>query len=313
MIERPIDVLHHHPVRKKEKQKTAFVDEVMEYAGRFGYSASVENGKKGVRNVVIGDLQKAKYLITAHYDTPSSIGLPNLIVPNNPFWYITVQFLLVGILLGVSAGVGYISWFLIRNDLVAFYVGYVVYILLFLLMIFGPANPSNANDNTSGVVTLLEILSVMPEESRAQVCFVLFDKEELGLIGSKMFRQSHKEETENLVVLNLDCVGDGDVIQFTPVKKARTNTQLLLGLSRVCGKFESKELILRDKGFYGGNSDHKSFPFGVAVMAFKQKKGIGLYLNRIHTWRDKNLDFSNVELLRDAILSLISVSEESVV
>ena len=313
MIERPIDVLHHHPVRKTDNQKSAFADDILGYARRFGYSASVENGKKGVRNVIIGDLQKAKYLITAHYDTPSSIGLPNLIVPNNPFWYITVQFLLVGILLGVSVGVGYLSWLFIRNDLAAFYIGYVVYLIIILLMRFGPANPSNANDNTSGVVTLLEILTVMPEENREQVCFVLFDKEELGLVGSKVFRQSHKEETENLVVLNLDCVGDGDVIQFTPVKNARTNTPLLFGLSRVCGKFESKEIILRDKGFYGGNSDHKSFPNGVAVMAFKQQKGIGLYLNRIHTWRDIKLDYSNVLLLRDAILSLISAPEESVV
>ena len=311
MIQRPIDVLQIHPVRKTTAQKTAFIQDVRDYVQGQGYDVTVDTPKRGVRNIVIGDLQKARYLITAHYDTPASIGLPNLIVPNHPVWFFLVQMLLVSVLLGVSFGLAFIAYGITKNERAAFLTWYVVYFAILIMMRSGPANPSNANDNTSGVVTLLETLTAMPQEQREQVCFVLFDMEEAGLVGSKAFRKAHKDLTEEMIVFNLDCVGDGDVIQFTPVKKARENEALLSRLSEICGSKGSKEIRLRAKGFYGGSSDHKSFPNGVAIMSFRYRKGIGLYCSRIHTWRDKNLDYSNVTLLRDTLISLAAQPESS--
>ena len=306
MIEIPMDILSLFPIRKSRKQKDAFLDAVTGYARNQGYCVCVEEGKRGVRNIVIGDPVHAKHLITAHYDTPASIGLPNLIAPNNPFAFFLIQLFLVGILIAAAVAVGFLAFCLGAKKQIALIGGYAVYMVLLLMMLRGPANRNNANDNTSGVVTVLEILSDIPEDLRNSVCFVLFDLEEAGLVGSAAYRKRHKDVTENEIVLNLDCVGDGDVIQLTPVKKARKDLDLLKSLSNICGNVGEKELRLRSKGFYKGSSDHKNFPKGVAIMAFRHCKCIGLYCSKIHTWRDKILDSENVTVLKEALISFIA-------
>lgn len=306
MIQNPIDVLEKFPVRKSKEQKATFITAVTDYAQSLRYAVNVETGKRGARNIVIGDPQNARYLITAHYDTPASIGLPNIITPNNLFTFILIQILLVSILLAVSVGAAALVYAVSKADTVALLTWYVVYFGLVILLREGPANPHNANDNTSGVVTVLETLASMPENTRRHVCFVLFDLEEAGLIGSASYRKMHKSATEQQIVLNLDCVGDGDIIQLTPVKKAKKDQALLNRLAGICGSKGEKELRLRSKGFNAGSSDHRSFPFGVGLMAFRRKKGIGLYCDRIHTWRDTILDQTNVNLLRDALITFVS-------
>ena len=41
-------------------------------------------------------------------------------------------------------------------------------------------------------------------------------------------------------------------------------------------------------------------------MAFHRMKGIGIYCDRIHTWRDTILEEENVLFLRDALLRFIT-------
>ena len=305
MISVPMDVLQAFPVRKSKQQKTAFIGDVTDFLSQRGYGCRIEKGSFGCRNIVIGDPRSARYLVTAHYDTPASIGLPNFITPNNPLTYILIQTLLIGILLGIAVGAGFLTSLVCGNFRICFLVGYLVYFGLLALMLFGPANRNNANDNTSGVVTVLEIAASLPENLRQRVCFVLFDLEEAGLIGSSVYRKAHKEAVQSQLVLNLDCVGDGDVIQFTPVKNAKKDQVILDKLSSACGRVGNKELRLRCKGFTAGSSDHKNFPNGVGIMAFRHKKGIGLYCGRIHTWRDTVLEYTNVNILRAALISLI--------
>lgn len=310
MIQEPIQVLEKFPVRKSKEQKAAFTQAIMEYAQKQGYAVKVEEEKRSVHNIVIGQPDSAQYLITAHYDTPASIGLPNLIAPNNPVAFFGIQFALVGIMLLAAVVVGFCVYWISGYERAAYLVGYFFYLAILLLMLKGPANRSNANDNTSGVVTVLQILTKLPENLRDRVCFVLFDMEEAGLVGSAAYRKRHKDATENQWVLNLDCVGDGDIIQLTPVKKAREDSVLLNRLSRICGKAGEKELRLRSKGFYKGSSDHKNFPKGVAIMAFQCSKLIGLYCGRIHTWRDTILEETNVCLLRDRLIALVADDQE---
>lgn len=306
MIQKPLDVLEQFPIRKTNAQKKAFEEAILDYVQRLGHKASIETNNKGVRNIVIGDPDRAKYLITAHYDTPACIGLPNLITPNNPLAFILIQMLLVGILLAVSFGIAGVVYSLSASETIALLSWYVIYFGIVILLRKGPANRHNANDNTSGVVTVLELLGAMPKNRCADVCFVLFDLEEAGLVGSKYYRKLHKEATEQQVVLNLDCVGDGNVIQLTPIKEAKKDKVLLENLMLICGSAGGKEVRLHQKGFYCGNSDHKRFPKGVAVMAFRHQKGVGLYCGRIHTWRDTVLDYENVMILRDRLITFIT-------
>ena len=216
-----MDINRVHPVRKSKKEKQAFRDDVLRYVSGLGYETTVEKGSLGARNVVIGDPEKAKYLITAHYDTPASIGIPNFITPSNFLCFIVYQILVVGLFFLAAFLVGLGVSFLTDDGQVIFLAAYISYFGALLLMMFGPANRHNSNDNTSGVVTVLETARTLPENLRDRVCFVLFDLEEAGLIGSSSYRSKHKKVTNEQIVLNLDCVGDGDEIVFFPTAKMR--------------------------------------------------------------------------------------------
>lgn len=307
MIQKPMDVPELFPVRKSKTQKQSFRDNVLPYLESIGYTPSVEKVSMGAHNIVIGDPDRAKYLITAHYDTPASIGIPNVLTPCNPVTFLLYQLLVVVMLLAVSIGAAMLLLCFTGNERVALVAWYIVYFGILMLMMLGPANKSNANDNTSGIVTLLEAAAAMPQQLRDQVCFLLFDLEEAGLVGSAGHRNAHKAATESQVILNLDCVGDGKNILFFPVHKAKTDTALIHRLQELCKKdWGAYHLEVRTKGFTAGSSDHKKFPKGVGVMAFNRNKLVGYYCNRIHTWRDKILNYDNVTLLRDLLIAFIA-------
>jgi hypothetical protein len=310
MITTPMDVLANFEIRKSKKQKTAFIHATTAYAQRCGYTSAVENGKFGSRNLIFGDPEKADFLVTAHYDTPASIGLPNFITPCNPVVFILWQILILIPFFAVAFLAGLLVSLVTDNGTLIFWAAYIAYFAMLALMMFGPANRHNANDNTSGVVTVLEMMSTMPENLREKVCFVLFDLEEAGLIGSSSYRKAHKTATDRQLVLNLDCVGDGDHIVLFPnkrLKQSEPRMAMLEKLTAVCGK---KSIKIHRKGFAHCPSDHKHFPYGVGVMAFHRKKGLGLYCDRIHTWRDTVLERTNVNILRAAIISMIGAAEK---
>ncbi len=306
MLTNPMDVLKLFPVRKSRKQKQAFRDAVVAYAESLGYTVRVEKGSFGVRNLVIGDPENAKYLVTAHYDTCARMFCPNIVTPCNLPAFLGYQIgmvlvmILVSILAGVAVGV------VIRNAEIASLVALVIYWALLLGMMFGPANPSNANDNTSGVVTVLEMARTMPEYHRNKVCFVLFDLEEAGLLGSAAYRKAHKKATDSQVVMNLDCVGDGDEILLMPCKKLLKDVPKASPLYKATGYFGSKSILVRDKGITVYPSDQANFPYGVGIGAFHRSKLFGPYYAKIHTPKDTVLDETNVNLLRAALTTVIA-------
>ena len=302
MLNEPMDVLTLFPVRKTRQQKLAFRETVQGYAESLGYSVTVESGSFGSRNVVIGDPEQAKYLVTAHYDTCAKMLVPNFITPCNVLVYLAYQILLVLGLMVISVAAG-VAAGLVWPGAVSM-VSMLVYWLMLGMMILGPANGNNANDNTSGVVTLLEIARTMPENQRHKVCFVLFDLEEAGLIGSASYRKAHRQASGRQLVLNLDCVGDGDQIRMFPTKPLKKNRQMLTSLYKACGYFGKKNLLVQEKGTFLYPSDQKHFPYGVGICALR-KRGKILWLSRIHTKKDTILEETNVNILRAALTTLI--------
>lgn len=305
MIAKPMDVLEQFPVRKSKKQKQSFRDAVQEYAKELGYESKVEKGSFGSRNIVIGDPETAKYLITAHYDTCAGMIVPNLITPCNFFTFILYQLFVVVLVFIPAFIVSFLVELIARNRELAFWAGYLFIWIDLILMMFGPANRHNANDNTSGVVTVLEIAKSLPQAHRNKVCFVLFDLEEAGLIGSASYRQAHKKASQNQIVLNLDCVGDGDEIMFFPTKKLKKNEKKLAQLRKCATKLGTKNVSIREKGFAVYPSDQANFPYGAGICALHKSK-FGLYLGRIHTKRDTILEETNVNILRAALISMIT-------
>ena len=302
MLETPMDVLRQFPVRKTGKQKAAFRVALQSYAQSMGYSYREEKGHFGSRNLILGNPESASYLITAHYDTCAALPFPNLITPCNLFlfclWQVALSaaIILLAVIAGTAAGM------LTQDHPLGFWIGYLCFWMILVMIYVGPANRSNANDNTSGVVTVLEIARTLPENQRKKVCFVLFDLEEAGLIGSSCYRKKHTQEISRQLVLNFDCVGDGDCLMMFPTGRLKKDKNRMAVLETMVGKFGKKTLSIRKRGFSVYPSDQMCFPYGVGICALRKGR-LGLYLSRIHTRRDTVLENTNVNILRAAITS----------
>ena len=260
-----------HEVRRTKKQKTAFLTWVTGYAEDLGVRVTVEESGKAIRsrNIVFGDVDKARTIITAHYDTCA--WMPTGAVTTPGCWPI-----------------------LLLTELVQL----VLLLPLLAIMFFGVSNPHTANDNTSGVLLVLLLMAQMKD--RPDVVFVLFDNEETGLWGSQAFIRAHPQAARRFL-LNLDCVGDGDTLLFTGVprglrmpqavrlQKAMEEIAPRYGMSTAGGAFP--------KWLYP--SDQMLFPRGTALAALKGRKL--LYLNRIHTPRDTVLEERNLLCLAEII------------
>ena len=295
-------VLDGYQVRKTKKQKSEFIGFVEKYSAEKGYPCRVEKSTFGARNIIVGDPENAKVVYTAHYDTCPRLPFPNFITPKNIGIYLAYQLIIVfaslaiGFIIGFSVGI--IGALLKIEETVLMDYGSIVAYLCFLgvyaLLFMGPANKHTANDNTSGVVTLLEIMGRMPEDKRENAAFIFFDLEEMGMFGSSGYASKHKGQKKNKLLVNFDCVSDGDNILFVLRKGAKEDRALLEKY------FESNEdfkVEILDKGvFYP--SDQAQFSRGVGVAALKYSKFFKtLYMDKIHTKNDTVFEEKNIEYL----------------
>lgn len=304
MTEQSKTLMEKFQVRKSKKQKEGFRAWLCGELEKAGYSPKVEKSWCA-SNVVAGDPERAKVLFTAHYDTCAVLPFPNFITPRNAVLYILYN---LAIFLGL-----FIVVFLVEFSILVLWedvpkglavnIPPVICIIFCWWLFFGKANRHTANDNSSGVVTLLETALAMPPEHREKVCFVFFDNEERGMFGSSAFAGKHKNVKKNTLNVNFDCVGDGDSLQFFPGKKAKRDKAAMRSLEDAFLSTEGKTVeLVRGFGFYP--SDNASFRKGVGVCALRHKPVIGYYMSRIHTGRDTVLEEENIALLRDGCLRL---------
>ena len=275
------------------------------------------------RNVIVGDLGKAKVIFTAHYDTPSRMFVPNFITPRSVLLSVLYQLLIVvlmlaGFYLFLLAG-GYAGAFfaaLVTSGDTPFLANFVStladsgtneaaltfttiggYVAIFLLgyWILGVPNRNNYNDNTSGVVTLLEIAAKLPADLHKDAAFVFFDREEWGSLGSLGFKKRYAKLLTNTPVINFDCVGDGETLAFLFKKAVSGEIREKL---KAADTGERKIVYFPSKTtFYP--SDHMNFKRGIGVAAFRKNRVWGYCLGRIHTRRDRILNEENITALSD--------------
>lgn len=291
-------ILANYQVRKSKKQKTAFIDLITASIP----SARLQTGGLGNnRNIIIGDVEKAKTVITAHYDTCALLPFPNFITPKNPLLYVLYNIaILLPIALIVGIANGLIGYFI--NDFwTAYFVGLALYFSFFFLLIAGPANKHTANDNTSGVIALCELYDRLSPQEREQTCFVFFDNEEAGLLGSRLFKKVYKKQMVDKLLINLDCVSDGDYMLIAVSKGARKKWDIASHFPAESGKMPLVEKA--EKVLYP--SDQLGFPNTVAIASLKHNRVLGYYMDRIHTARDTIFQEENIAYLCNCLHSLL--------
>lgn len=300
-------ILDYYQVRKTKKQKEEFRKYIIHELNQYGYCPRIQN--KGINNnIIIGNMEKAKIFCTAHYDTQAVLPFPNLIVPNNLFGLILSQLaiiicVLILIFLINIVFIKLFVWTGLFNGFELSIASSISWLIIIIWMLFGKANKHTANDNTSGVVTIIESAIKLPEDFRDEICFVLFDNEELGLLGSAAFAKEYKEYIKNKLIINFDCVSDANDIFFFPTKQIKNDQSKHEVIIKT---FASTNYINvhMNKGFGFYPSDNFNFKYAYGVCSLK--KGLFYYLDRIHTSRDIIFNEENIELLSDGVCKLVN-------
>jgi len=294
-------ILESYQVRKTRAQKDAFIELMQSHLP----DLQVETGGPfSCKNLVVGDVESAEVIVGAHYDTCAVLPFPNLIAPKN---------FVVTILYALLIALPFFLLMRLANPLIGlltdsfavrYWLSLAVFFVPFLgVFVFGPPNKHTANDNTSGVITLIELMAALDEETKSRVAFVFFDHEENGLLGSAQFKKVHKKAMKGKLMLNFDCVSDGDHILAVLNKPAM----------KLCGAHMADAYPLPDGKVLHTEkssnclypSDQGNFDTSIAFAALKKKPLIGLYLDRIHTKRDTVFDERNIELLVNGTKNLI--------
>lgn len=300
MTELSQTILREYQVRKTKKQKDRFIRLLQAHFPQL----QIESTRfPKSRNLIIGNLDTAKVLLSAHYDTCARLPFPNFITPKKPLISILYSLLIVLPAIALIFVFSTILGFFVKDFWVAYVITLLMYGIIIWLMMAGPANKHNANDNTSGVITLLEIYDQLSDEAKEQVAFVFFDNEEKGVMGSGQFRHKHKNRIKDLLLINFDCVSDGDHFLFGVSKKA--NAKYHVGLARSYSSTDTKHVMLErlNKVYYP--SDQAGFPVAVSVAALKYKKFPGYYMDRIHTKKDIVFDESNIAYLTQRTVQFV--------
>lgn len=300
-------ILPEYEVRKSKAQKARFVDMLSE---KYGDRLRVEETRGLIksRNVIIGNPERAKVVFTAHYDTAPVMPFPNFITPKNIPVYLLYQLLLVLVIYIPVALVVGVSMYLTRglSESVQIIINEAVFfaslIGIMWLLLDGPANRHTANDNTSGVVAVLTLADRLTSDDFA---FILFDNEERGLLGSSSYAAAHKSVRENTMIVNLDCISDGDHVMFLISKKASGSAYAAALESmalNVLGEYGKSAIITGPRGTVYP-SDQRSFKVSIGVAALKKSRSclIGYYMDRIHTKRDTQFDDANIAAICDLL------------
>jgi hypothetical protein len=303
MTELSKEIFKNFQVRKTKKQKTQFIAFLCSCIE----GVRVEQNKLFAnRNLVIGNINKAKVILTAHYDTCAVLPFPNFLTPKNIPIYLLYNFLIAAVMIGGAEAVYSLVILLTANGRVAYFAMLVTLLLFVFLLLAGPPNRHTANDNTSGVITLCEIMAALSPEQREKTVFVFFDNEESGLIGSALFKRKHKNELKDKLVMNFDCVSDGDYFLIIQNKKARREFGGIVTQAFVSKR---KNMIISDASTTLYPSDQLWFNKNIGIAAFKRNKLFGLFIDKIHTRRDTVWDALNIETLKESTIRFLDLLE----
>lgn len=280
-------------------EKTKFLNIVEKKLSELGY----ETERKKFVNLLVSENLETKnnnpeYIFIAHYDTGTIM----------PFWMNWLM-KLIGVnrqILMIVFTVGLISY------LIPFVEGYDPFIgrilsLIFvisLLLAFIP-NRRNLDDNTSGVIALLNLAKRFKEEGLDNAKFVFVDNEELGLFGSsahKRYLERNSFISKSCKVISIDCVGGSGK---TPLIIRNSKSDYASLFQDAIGKgFDKCEMV---KMLFPASDNYSFKNYGAINISFVDKTIIpnGYYIKDIHSYKDKKIDLEKIDKLCDIITEMV--------
>ena len=294
------------PVRRKPTEKEKFRLGLVGTLREQGYQPKLQHRETALRiggdvtNVVVGDPDKAKLILVAHYDTGVRTLLPPFYMPTRPltaFLYLALTPVLA--LLG-----SFVLSFALTFPFNAPYLTLPLFLILMvtalLYLRFGPSETRNLNDNTSGVAALLETSAALTPGCRDKVAFAFLDGGFGGLSGAKGFRARYPSAKEKTVI-NVNCVAEGGELLILPSKYSRWDGEVL---DAILDSFENGEhttTFLKTDGLIYYPSDNRAFRHSFAICACEKLRGFGRIVCPAKT---ADVDPEKIELLKNGLCKL---------
>ena len=133
------EIFDNYQVRKTKQQKTEFIEFLQNELKGLKYKVETGGVCKS-RNIVVGNLEKAKYILTAHYDTAPVLPFPNFLAPKNMIAYLGYCLLLCGLFFIVVVLTTILTTLLFDNEIISLIISEAIMFSLIGYMFIGKAN-----------------------------------------------------------------------------------------------------------------------------------------------------------------------------
>lgn len=202
--------------RYTNRQKRIFYSQLEPFLEKMGYTIKYQQLQKKlirVKNILIGDIYKAQYVVLCPYDTPSRSLLPYKYYPFNSSKNLqqeNKELLLRSLIYIGSCVVAYfvVNQFLMLTTILKIFVIVVLVCLLIFCyqLLMGIANSVNFNRNSASVALLIALAE--RTKKNTNICYILLDKNVSSNAGLKLLTED--ERIKNKIFIYLDCVSYGE-------------------------------------------------------------------------------------------------------
>lgn len=288
-------LLKTHPKRFKRTEKELFLKEIEQLFSDWGYSyqRKEKQGKIWKSINLTTKVRDPKFIIMAHYDTPTMLP-PWVEIFVRIFGHTRPVFLSLAIFLMLFLLI------IIPGKIAAILAIAIGLSFLFLLI----PNPKNLNDNSSGVLGLLALAQQLKDDKKAQknVQFVLLDNEEFILTGAEHLRDIWEDEEtsfEDARIISLDCIGWGSRPIIIRNGASYVGNELIDIFQE-----ERSDAQLINMGLIPLNDNYVFRDAGAVLVAFmdEAKWKNGFYIKNIHSFFDRKIDLNNIKWIVDNLL-----------
>lgn len=196
--------------KQKKKFLNAFVHDISLIRDDIKVIEYKTNKKYNSRNIYVGNIKSADYIIYAYYDTPPAHFGDYILFNREKQGKQTMKAVLfasiIWILLGILVTFVYINSFLSKIELISFtnlfvVIFYLIYFLVLARLSKGYFNFNNLIRNTSSILLMLKLIK---ENKSNRVAYAFYDE---GSYGEKGFEVIKRATKKNAKFIFLDCIG----------------------------------------------------------------------------------------------------------
>lgn len=286
--------------RRTKKQKINFLKKCVEIIKPYGYAYEFSKGKTALSetiNLYFGNIKKAKVILCCYYDTPDKKyfvkngyypfngrknhknNMQEKLILNLIFYTITLPTL----------------YFIMFDKINIFNNPLPLKVLLVLFAVFmglkvnnGFYNSLNFNRNNSSIITILKLID--KQGYNKNIAYAFIDGGTTDHFGAKLLQQDI--DTNNPLIIYLDCVGQGDNIFFACSQN-------------IIGEINNTSIILdSEKTKF---TDLYFFRKYISITASNNQYNNEILIENTSTKKDINIDYKLIERILDEINILINI------